>query len=87
MDLNQQGESMKIGADSSFGPNHLPVISYKESLLSSFGITMEENIKDVTEKALNPEDRWYIDVENLLKRNKAFDHCLNIPVSKEEYDE
>ncbi|KAL4329649.1 hypothetical protein AHAS_Ahas13G0321200 [Arachis hypogaea] len=89
VDLNQPSECMDI-----VGQEHdverLSKISYKESLLTSPGLSPGGDtmaMDGIDENAPNPKDQWYIDAEKEDLGEKPFDPCPTIPVSKEEFDE
>ncbi|RYQ93893.1 hypothetical protein Ahy_B09g100109 [Arachis hypogaea] len=89
VDLNQPSECMDI-----VGQEHdverLSKISYKESLLTSPGLSPGGDtmaMDGIDENAPNSEDQWYIDAEKEDLGEKPFDPCPTIPVSKEEFDE
>ncbi|RYR47525.1 hypothetical protein Ahy_A07g033458 [Arachis hypogaea] len=87
IDLNKKEDNIQMVANDSSGSTISQKISYKETLLSSPENAWEGNIVDVAEEDPNPEDRWYIDMEAQETKNKAFDPCPSIPVSKDEFDE
>ncbi|MED6189161.1 hypothetical protein PIB30_093127, partial [Stylosanthes scabra] len=90
VDLNQPSKDMDIVLHQESSDAMTNKISYKESLLTPPGPSInhiELDLDDVNEEDPNPEDQWYKDDDPLPKEEKAFDPCPVIPVSKEEFDE
>ncbi|XP_016200154.1 uncharacterized protein LOC107641164 [Arachis ipaensis] len=90
VDLNQSGDAIEIRTDNVEKMVMKPKISYKESLLVAPELIRDENNvlnNSITEDGPNSEDRWYREDEDLSIKDKAFDPCLEIKVSKEEFNE
>ncbi|KAL4286322.1 hypothetical protein AHAS_Ahas19G0074600 [Arachis hypogaea] len=89
-DLNQPGESMDPTKGNDTNNSTRPKVSYRDSLLVTPG-TMDEDSSprslNSNESEPNPQDRWYMDEENLQRKDKPFDPCPEIKVTKEEFDD
>ncbi|QHO51547.1 uncharacterized protein DS421_1g31800 [Arachis hypogaea] len=88
VDLNQPGDSMEEATENFKAPANNSKVSYKESLLSIPGSSVDPNeevLEPIDEDASDPEDRWYKEVE--CKEDKPFDACPTIPISKDEFEE
>ncbi|KAL4316658.1 hypothetical protein AHAS_Ahas15G0307100 [Arachis hypogaea] len=80
---------MKILAENDRKKFTEPKLSYKESLLATPGSMDKDNDflnETITEGESDPDNRWYKNDEDLSKREKPFDPCPDIKVSKEEFE-
>ncbi|KAL4294558.1 hypothetical protein AHAS_Ahas18G0240100 [Arachis hypogaea] len=81
---------MEIAPSDQEGVEITPKISYRDSLLSLFGIDINivnEPIAITDEDEFDPEDRWYKDEIGSLKKEKPFNPCSVISVTQEEFVE
>ncbi|RYR44231.1 hypothetical protein Ahy_A08g040597 [Arachis hypogaea] len=89
--LNQPSDIMEIvSSDHQEGVEITPKVSYRDSLLSLFGIhinIVNEPIAITDEDEFDPENRWYKDEIGSLKKEKPFDPCSVISVTQEEFAE
>ncbi|MED6222893.1 hypothetical protein PIB30_068843 [Stylosanthes scabra] len=90
IDLNQPITDMEIADPSDGNTSNMPKTSYKESLLKPIGPKILGNNIDAeipNDDEHVPENRWYDNAEEEDHREKPFDPCPIIHVSKDEFDE
>ncbi|MED6216339.1 hypothetical protein PIB30_006983 [Stylosanthes scabra] len=89
-DLNEPIQDMEIVVATNTNDAANLKASYKESLLTPPGPQFEGEVSlddSVDENEPIPEDRWYQEDGFDPNKEKPFDPCPIIPISKDEFDE